>query len=205
MNEIRLYAEGGGDGRDTKAALRVGLGLFLNAIRAQARQQGCKWSIIACGSRNAAFDNFKTALRIHPAATNILLVDSEKPVSDPPRQHLQVTDNWQVPSGVADRQCQLMIQNMEAWLVADMNTLAEFYGSEFRRNAFPAQNVETIDKATLASALAAATRNTQKGEYHKTRHAPRILERLDSDVVCSRAPSCRRLFETLTNEIHENG
>ena len=36
VNEIRIYAEGGGDGKDTKATIRCGFGEFLSGIRARS-------------------------------------------------------------------------------------------------------------------------------------------------------------------------
>ncbi|WP_446355741.1 DUF4276 family protein [Coleofasciculus sp. G2-EDA-02] len=43
-----------------------------------------------------------------------------------------------------------------------------------------------------------AASKTLKKEYHKTRHAAQILERLDVAKVRQAAPSCDRLFTTLT-------
>jgi hypothetical protein len=47
------------------------------------------------------------------------------------------------------------------------------------------------------AALTKATRATQKGEYHKMRHSPLILERLDPAKVRARAPHCDRLWTTI--------
>ena len=77
VNEVRIYAEGGGAGKDTKAAIRRGFGEFLRQLRTLARERRIRWNIIACGPRNAAFDAFKTALRTHTTAFNVLLVDAE--------------------------------------------------------------------------------------------------------------------------------
>jgi len=91
---------------------------------------------------------------------------------------------------------------MEAWLIADPDALARFYGADFRRTAIPDNpNVEEIDKAQLLSDLKTATRDTTKGEYHKTRHAPQILGELDASQVRSAAPHCERLFSTLSGLI----
>jgi hypothetical protein len=46
-----------------------------------------------------------------------------------------------------------------------------------------------------------ATRDTQKGAYHKMRHSPLILERLHADTVAKRAPHCARLLEKLRQEL----
>jgi len=61
--------------------------------------------------------------------------------------------------------------------------------------------VETIDKDALARGLKQATRDTKKGEYHKIRHGPGILETIRSSKVRSRASFCERLFSTLAAEM----
>lgn len=96
MNEIRIYVEGGGDQSDGRSAIRLGFNQFLTPLRELARQRRLKWHVIACGARNAAFENFQTALKQHREAFNVLLVDAEGPVqSSPtsrtfPRTHLSL-------------------------------------------------------------------------------------------------------------------
>jgi hypothetical protein len=94
VSEIRIYVEGGGDGSESKAAIRQGFGQFLDPLRQLARSRRIRWQVVACGGRNSAFDDFKTALGSHEDAFNLLLVDSEAPVSQPPWDHLLVRDGW---------------------------------------------------------------------------------------------------------------
>ncbi|NLX13988.1 MAG: DUF4276 family protein [Phycisphaerales bacterium] len=204
VSEIRIYIEGGGDQRATKAALREGMGKFLYSLRERARQCGIRWNIVACGGRNSTFDAFKTAMRQHVHAFNVLLVDAEAPVSKEPWAYLHERDQWFM-DGLHDEQCHLMVQCMEAWIIADIDALAHFYGQGFRRKDIPGSpNVEEIDKTRLADCLKTATRATRKGEYHKTRHAPQIVGLLNKDTVCQKASYCRRLFDTLIRKM-ENG
>lgn len=77
VSEIALYVEGGGNSRQTKDKLREGFGEFLTELRALARSKRIGWRIVACGSRNEAYDDFCTAMRQNPDAFNVLLVDSE--------------------------------------------------------------------------------------------------------------------------------
>jgi hypothetical protein len=199
--EIRVYVEGGGDGKDTKARVRQGFSGFLKDIVALAREKRIRWSITACGSRNSASDGFRTALRTHPEAFNVLLVDSEGPVNSGPCQHLKDRDGWDL-SRVADEPCHLMVQVVEAWLVADIAALERFYGQGFQPNSIPRTiDVEQIDKPTLIASLKAATRMTQKGEYHKIRHGPDLLKLLDVAKVRKAAPHCERLLRTLEQEV----
>jgi len=126
-----------------------------------------------------------------------LLVDAEGPVATSPCAHLQSRDGWEF-GDVPDDVVHLMIQNMEAWIVADTTALAAYYGQRFNANPLPeAQDLETVPKTALAAALERATRATQKGAYHKIRHASDLLQRIDRQKVLQRCPSCTRLFETL--------
>jgi hypothetical protein len=88
---------------------------------------------------------------------------------------------------------------MEAWLIADLEKLSDYYGQGFQASAIPEnRNVEQIDKRALEDSLHNATRQSRKkGPYHKTRHAPDILERIRASVVRTKAPACDRLFVTL--------
>lgn len=202
VNEIRIYVEGGGNDAQTKTLLREGFNNFLRDLVAIARTKRIRWQIIASGPRNQALDDFLTALETHSDAFNVLLVNSEEHVSKSPWQHLEERDPWKIGS-IDDEHCHLMVQMMEAWLVADPSALSRFYGRGFNENAVPKNpNVEQIDKKTLLTALKDATRNTSKGEYHKTRHGFRILEQLEVAKVRHAAPHCDRLFKTLAEKMN---
>jgi len=206
IREIRLYVEGGGHRKDTRIRLRTAFGAFLREIRDKASARRVRWNVKACGGRKAACDDFVSALRSNPHAFNVLLVDAEGTiVAGSPWEHLRSRqgDPWKNP-GAKDKQCHLMVQTMEAWLIADLEKLAEFYGADFRKNAIPRNsNVEQIDKARLQTSLHHATRQTRKGPYHKTRHAPEILETIRPAEVRRKAPACERLFVTLAQCIDQ--
>lgn len=201
VSEIRVYVEGGGDQRAGKAAIQEGFSKFLLPLKDIARQRRIRWDIIACGARRAAQDAFQIALRQHANAFNVLLVDAEGPVTQSPRTHLQQGDGWKI-QGISDEQCHLMVQVMESWLLADRDVLRAFYGAGFNANPLPGRaDVEQIDKDAVLPALKAATRNTTKGEYHKVRHGPKLLERLKVSKVRSAARHCDRLFTTLAAQM----
>jgi hypothetical protein len=203
VKEIHIFLEGGGDGRNTKALIHKGFSHFLDSLVKIARQKKIKWKLTVCGSRNNAFRDFKTALKANPQAFNVLLVDAEAPVNSRPCQHLKCRDDWDL-SNLDDEHCQLMVQTMEAWLIADIESLKKFYGSGFKENAIPKNaEVEKIDKKFLESCLKAATRNTQKGEYHKIQHACKLLALLEVDKVREVAPHCDRLFTTLIQKMSQ--
>jgi hypothetical protein len=202
VSEIRIYVEGGGDHSDTKAKFRQGMSQFLDELKKLAQERNIRWSIIACGSRNSTLQDFRSALNSHPQALNVLLVDTEAPVTASTCvAHLQNRDSWNM-TGIAEKQCYLMVEVMENWFLADVDTLADFYGQRFNQNAIPpTQNVEQIAKSAVETALTNATRNTQKGEYHKIRHGTQLLAKINPVLVCNRAPNCNRLFSMLRDEI----
>jgi hypothetical protein len=204
VREIRIYIEGGGDSADTKALLRRGFNGLLRELRTAAQQQRIAWSVVLCGSRERAFDNFLTALQTHRDAFNVLLVDAEGSVGGAPWEHVRQRDGWNRPADVADEQCHLMVQSMEAWIVADVDALRAYYGPQLNANPLPrTAQIETVDRQRIAAALAEATRPTRKGRYHKIDHAADLLERLNVARVRAAAPHCDRLFTTLLAKIHE--
>lgn len=200
MSEIRIYVEGGG-GKDSKARLREAFSRFLSVPRAAAQQQRTAFRIVMCGSREDAYRDFLRGLRDHPDSRVFLLVDSERPVESAPREHLNTGDGWNL-AGVADNQYHLMAQVMESWFLADPATLEKFYGQKFGAGQIPKRkNVEEVPKDDVMSALDRASRNTQRGPYHKIQHGAPILENLSSDLVRARAPHCNRFFEALHEAI----
>lgn len=192
VSEIRVYVEGGGDGKDTKSMVRKGFSSFFGDIVS---------TVVACGSRNDTFENYTRALETHPDAFNILLVDSEGPVSEQACKHLKNLDWWNLKAG-QNEQCHLMVQIMESWLIADVDALKRFYGKGFNVKVIPRNpNVEEIPKLNVETSLKKATSKTQKGEYHKIHHGPKILELLDIIRIRKAAVHCNRLFETLSEKM----
>ncbi len=201
VKEIRIYIEGGGDGKNTKALLREGFSSFTKVLIQIARSKRIRWQIIICGSRNNAFNDFKNALEAHPDAFNVLLVDSEAPVNKTPWKHLKDRDKWESPN-IDDTHCHLMVQVMESWFIADVDALKRFSGQKFKDNAIPSnQKVEEINKPELESALKIATKDTSKGEYHKIKHGAKLLSQVDIAKVCSASPQCERFFKILAEKM----
>jgi hypothetical protein len=96
--------------------------------------------LVACGGRNAAFDDFKVALASARKDDRVFLwIDSEDPVADIEAtwQHLKARDGWTRPRGATDEQVLFMTTCMETWIVADRATLAEHYGADLQESALP--------------------------------------------------------------------
>lgn len=201
ITEIHLFIEGGGDGRNTKALIHQGFSHFFSQLIKIARQKKIKWKMTICGSRNNTFRDFKIALKANPNVFNVLLVDAEAPVNTTPCQHLKHRDDWDLPN-IDEEHCQLMVQTMEAWFIADIEALKKFYGQGFQENAIPKNpEVEKIDKKQLEPSLKAATRHTKKGPFHKIQHASKLLALLEEDKVRQAAPHCDRLFTILIQKM----
>lgn len=204
IREICLYIEGGSRKKASRIEFRNAFRVFLGELRVVAKGKSIGLKPIPCGSRTATFDKFRAALRARSDRLSVLLVDAEGPLASASRwEHLKRRrdDRWENP-GAKEKHCHLMVQTMEAWLIADREQLGEYYGQGFQDSALPAtQKVEEVDKNALMTALQRATRATKKKKYDKTRDAPRILERIRPAEVRAKAPSCERLFATLTAEI----
>ncbi|MEZ2280164.1 MAG: DUF4276 family protein [Microcoleus sp.] len=235
VREIRIYIEGSGDesedesttenipptrpgfrsripaGKETTAGLRAGFVHLFKELYDFAESKGIKILSIMSGSRRDACDDFLMSVESYPEAFNVLLVDSESPVSEShtPWEHLRSRKEdqpWILDSlGIDDACCHLMVQTMEAWFIADIDALNKFYNGGFKadylREKLENQSVEKVLKYNLTKWLKSATDETSKGKYHKTRHAPKLLALLDIDKVRKASPSCERLFTTITKII----
>ena len=194
---VKIYVEGGAPGGLDRECRR-GFRLFLE----RAGLEGSMPRIIACGSRDTAYDRFCTAqeqARAHEFI--VLLVDSEESVGGNIGSWAFLKrrdDNWDKPDGTSDDNAHLMVQCMEAWFLADRDTLAQFFGNGFNTTPLPNRSdVENIPKLDLYDALKRATRTSGKGEYGKGRHSFDLLAQLDPQKVVDASPHAKRLVDPL--------
>ena len=197
MSGIAIYMEGGGKGRATKDTLRQGMERFLQPLKDSARNKELPWKLVCYGSRDETFKRFRDAVNSSADAVNVLLVDAEGPVSQSPRLHLRNQDKWDLSFAPEDT-VHLMVQTMEAWIVADSAALSSYYGQDFRANKLPkAPDLETVPKRDVERSLIEATKDTQKGRYHKISHASDLLKLIDVESVKAQCDHCQRLFDAL--------
>lgn len=206
VKEIRIYIEGDtkNKGKNTDITLRQGFNIFFRQLIDEAKSRNITLRPITYGSKFETFKKFLDGVREYPDSFVLFLLDSDASLEDgeTPRAFLQRQNpNWHLNHAEED-QCHLMVHMMESWFFADKDRLAEFYGQNFNRNALARNNnVEKIPKANVESGLENATKNTQKGIYHKTRHGAKILEIINPQKVRDAAPHCERLFKTILEKI----
>lgn len=195
--KIRLYVEGGGESRSLHIRCREGFRKLLERAGFANRMPSTR----ACGSRNDAYDDFKTALTSTvPDVYPVLLVDSEAPVEQPTSWlHLQARDGWDQPEGAEDDQAQLMVQCMETWCVADRQALQTFFGQDLRGSALPPLNdLEARPKDDVQEALVNATRECgRRKSYQKGRRSFELVGRIDPVELKKRLPHFVRLCDML--------
>ena len=198
---VKLFVEGGGDGD----ALKIECRRAFTQLLERAGLKGRMPRIVPCGGRQNAFEQFCTALgggsRTEAA---FLLVDAEEPVTHTsPWEHVSQRrgdEAWSRPDGVSDDHLHLMVQCMEAWLVADRQALRDFYGQGFNESALPpaSARLEEVAKLDLYRKLELATRSTKtKGAYGKGQHSFKLLATLDPSLVRKASPWADRFFTTL--------
>jgi hypothetical protein len=191
-----VFVEGGGPHGKTRTECRKAFHTFLRRFLGEDAQMP---RVSACGSRNEAYGDFCRSLNHDSDTLAILLVDSEEPVAAGKTScaHLLDRDGWN--KSMPEANVHLMVQCMESWFLADRAALQEYYGQGFRPNVLPGNPaVEAIPKVDVMDGLVRATRDTTKGEYHKTRHGFAILEILDPTKVTDRSPRAKAFLDFLS-------
>ena len=199
MVKAQLYVEGGGH-KTQRARCRKAFQVFFK----KAGLQGRLPRAFASGNRDKAYDAFCTALTAKKVDFAILLVDSEKAV-DPnvaSRSYLRQAGLDKL-ANVHDDQVHLMVQCMEAWFLADLKSLENYFGRNFSANALPKEgNVEVIPKDDLLDRIKLATRKTRNNKaYDKGDDTFRILEILDPELVCKASPRAKHLIDVLRKRL----
>ncbi|CAN5725738.1 DUF4276 family protein [soil metagenome] len=194
--EIRIYIEGDtkNKGKNTDITLRQGFNAFFRELIEEAKNKNTTLRPITYGSKFETFKKFLDGVREYQDSFVLFLLDSDAPLekNETPKAFLKKQNpTWHLHD-VEEKQCHLMVHLMESWFFADKDKLAEYYGQNFNLNSLAKNtNVEKIPKADVENGLANATRNTQKGEYHKTRHGAKILEIISPQNVRNAAPNCK--------------
>jgi Domain of unknown function (DUF4276) len=208
VEEIRIYIEGDTKrkGKNSKISLGQGFNSFFKELDEKAKEKKVKFRLIMCGSTAETFKDFLLGVKSHQNSFVAFLIDADNEVGDneTPKSFLQKQEksrNWNFEN-VKDEQCHLMVQIMESWFLADVETLKSFYGQNFKHNAIPKQpNIEKIAKPDVEKSLDKAASETNKGKYHKIRHGAELLSKIETGKVRAKAAHCNRLFETINKNL----
>lgn len=198
MKESKLYVEGGGNSSDLITSCRKGFHKLLESSGLRGRLP----RIVACGSRNDAYDSFVTELKSNPSGYIGLLVDSEDPIGDleKPWEHLKQCDGWDRPDGARDEQALLMTTCMETWIIADRETLKEHYGHKLRESKLPSTfELEKRSRSQIQDALRTATKDCSNA-YAKNKRSFEVLGILKKDAL-EQLPSFNRVIRILEKEL----
>ena len=198
---VTVFVEGGGN-KATDSACRQAF----RSLLTRAGFAGRLPSVIPCGSRNDAYDDFEIALR-NGGEYPILLVDSEELVARDNQPDVNPSGAWQHlgrrPSGANDDQAQLMVTTMETWLIADRQALKAYF-PDINENALPLprdSDLEGRSKQDVIAALRSATRSSSKGAYHKGNHSFDLLGRVDPAELMRQLPHFRRFVAALDSRL----
>ena len=193
---VSIYIEGGGTSNSLGRTFRSAWGDFFASAGFAGKQPAIKRG----GGRRQTFDSFVEAARkAGPDELPILLVDSEGPVPDGQStwQYLQDKDSWRQPAGTDEDSAYLMVQAMEAWLLADREAVRDYFGQGFNESRLPRlTDPELIAKGDLESSLRAASAGCRR-QYDKGAVSFEILGRVNAAAVASRCRHAKALFDYL--------
>lgn len=209
MRSIKIFVEGGGNTQTSgRALLRAAFDTLLRAQKDAALKRPMKWSTVFCGGRGEAAGAFAKAVERKEADFVVLVVDAEDNVSsDKPShptpaervKHLERRDGWTEQLEKAKPEhVHLMTTCMEAWVFADGDTVAAFYGKDFKASVLPKRKVlDEEPRDSLHDAIDRATKDTTKGSYGKVKHASALLKTVRPAKVAERCVSFRQLTQWL--------
>ncbi|MFO1487353.1 MAG: DUF4276 family protein [Verrucomicrobiota bacterium] len=196
-----IYIEGA-DSKQDQIRCREGFRRLLEKMGFAAQKRMPRLS--ACGGRDSAFDDFKTALTAAPVGHFVaMLIDSEDTVADLEKTwaHLKVRDNWDKPNGATDEQVLFMTTCMESWIVADRETLKKHYGHKLQENALPpTNNLEARGRGDVHDKLAHATRECSNA-YEKGKRSFVVVGELNPAALESLLPSFARAKRILSAKL----
>jgi hypothetical protein len=165
--QVTVYVEGGARGNDfLQSTCRKGFQKFAEA----AGIYGVSFS--SWGGRNQAHGAFCSALENRKQdSVVLLLIDSEDPIEADTKKwtHLESRkDNeLQRPNNATEEHVFLMVQCMETWLIADVESLKRQLGHGFSTTPFKHwPKLEDVAKTAVLEALSKATHEC-KNRYAK--------------------------------------
>jgi hypothetical protein len=167
---VRIYIEGGAEGKTADSDFRRGWKKFLNELHELARVNGYySLEIVRGKGRSNTFRRFAKREDKHPNDLCVLLADAETRVPEDSSLWDVVAnregDKWQCPSWATEGHLYLMVHFVETWLITDPDALKAFFRKGFKSDALPTTNLEDRSKTEIERALKKATEGSSKGPY----------------------------------------
>jgi hypothetical protein len=201
-----IYLEGGASGTDSKD-LQIRCREGFRKLLEKCDYKGRMPRLFACGSRGAAFDDFKTALAgQRPSDFVAMWIDSEDPLTDVEATwvHLNRRDNWTRPVGATDDQVLLMTTCMETLVAADRAGLRDHYGAKLQASALPPlHQLENRPRHEVQDKLVHATRNCTNA-YAKGKRSFEVLAELRPATLAEHLPSFVRTLRILDQRLYDH-
>lgn len=197
MVSLKIYIEGGGEGKDLEIRFREAWSKFFKA----AGLSGQMPRPVRGKGRQNTFDLFCSALK-HKKAKELplLLVDSESAVGAGHTvwQHLKLLDNWDKPENGNDEHAYLMVQIMETWLLADLEALRNYFINNFKPDKIPTwTDLESVQKEIILEALAKATAECGPKRYAKGKVSFEILGKISPQKIAANCPHAKSFLDFL--------
>ena len=185
--------------------LRPGFQKLLAKYISLCRQRGIKFRLVPGGSREETIKDFLRSCRNRQSHLNVLLIDSEGPISDTTNFIGSLRDArfWDRAVHCEDAQINFMVQAMEAWFVADRRALVSHFGGRFNVKALPSpQSAESIAPANLVDAIQRGLprRGRRRRSYDKVVDGAALLGLIDHAAVSRHCPQFRRLMDFLDRQ-----
>ena len=206
--QVIVYIEGEGGGRGSRrryndGEFRKSWKQFLQPLADTARNNGVDFFRCVPGRGGTmTTETFSKPLPKDEGALRILLIDSEAPVAD-------INKPWdalgvKAPDWADEKNCYLMVQCLETWLLADVDSLKAHYDKSkscFDEKKIKAwQNLEGTERKTLQDALVKATANCLNPYEHADGNL--IIAVVDRDKLKALS-SVERLFKEFEEKIKE--
>ena len=186
--------------------LRPGFHRLFKAHVERARDRRIRFNLIAGGARAEAVKDFLRYCQLNPSHLNVLLIDSEAPVSSTTsaiRSLRTTTNQWDAEIADDDSLIHFMVQTMEAWFVSDPQALVNYFGRNFNTNGLPnPQNAEVASPSELISGIKRGLRNIGRPRtYDKVADGMKLLQLVDENTVRNNCPHFRRLSDFLAANV----
>ena len=186
--------------------LRPGFSQLFQSHVNRARAKRLRFKLVAGGPGTETIKDFLRFCSTEPSSLNVLLIDSEGPVTDTIRyisDSIRSLSMWNAGVSCSDEQIHLMVQAMEAWFVADPQSLSRRFGQNYSTRHLPSpESAETVSTADLLTAIRRGLPQSRRRRgYDKVSDGVELLRLIDVEVVSQHCGHFRRLWTFLDSRI----